>query len=55
MEKEIKVKEFVITFINDDEGCQDIEIIEADTKELANEKFKEEFGDYKIILTEQII
>lgn len=48
------LREFVVTFFNKEEGDQDIEIVEAEDKEKAREKFLEEYGEHKILLIEKI-
>ena len=54
MEKEEKLYEFIITFINEEEDCEDIEIVDAKDKENAEEIFIENFGFHKIKFIEKI-
>lgn len=54
MEKEEKLYEFVVTFINQEEECEDVEIVDAKDKDDAEKVFFENYGIHKIKYVEKI-
>jgi hypothetical protein len=54
MEKEKKLYEFVITYWNSVEDCEDVEIMESTDPKNVRKQFIEEFGNQKILIIEKI-